>query len=314
MRFNVKNLVLIFISIWFTIHSTALTETADKILAIVDDDVITQSEIEQVITPLREEFKDKLSEEELTAKLSDARAHALNRMIEDKLLLHAAKKSGITVRNDEVNEKIKEVRNSFASTEEFEMALERQGYSLAALEKRYREQILTGKFVRLEIGAGITVTPAEAVDYYKQHPDEFNAPEEIKVKQIVLRKKEGEDADDKIQQSLKEITSLLEEGNNFDEVKARFSEGKDPGWVKRGELSGEIEDVIFNLAPGAHSAPLQVGSTFRIFKVEEKHDARRLEFSEAQSKIESILRTKKFEEKVKSWIGKEKETAYISVK
>ena len=113
---------------------------------------------------------------------------------------------------------------------------------------------------------------------------------------------------------------MLEDGYDFEEVAAKLSEGTgnpegvDLGWVRRGDLSAEVEKIIFSLPPGGCSPPVLAGLTCRIFKVAEKRDAHILEFSEAQHRIESILFQKQAGEKLKAWLSKQKESAYISIK
>jgi parvulin-like peptidyl-prolyl isomerase len=287
-------------------------EPADGIVAVVNDDVITQSDVERALEPLKLRYRDSLSGEELTRKLAEARSKVINNIIEGKLILREAEKAGLTVSDEEVDAKIKDIQRSVSTPEEFEEALEHEGYTINKLKKKYREQILTSKFFRQEIFSKVAISPHEITDYYKEHPDDLNVPEEIRVRQIVLRREEGKDSE--VQDKVNEVMCLLNEGRGFEEVEAEFSEGTDLGWVKRGKLDIEVEKVVFNLPPGEYSEPVNMGSTCRIFKVEEKRDATMLSFSEAQPIIESKLRERKAEEKFNAWIGKLKESAYISIK
>ena len=293
----------------FILHA----EPADGIVAVVNDDVITRSDVERALSPLKFQYnKEGLSGEDLTLKLEEARNKVINNMIEGKLILLEARKAGVTVSDEEVDAKIKDVQRSFSTPEEFETALEYEGYTINRLKEKYREQILTSKFFRQEIFSKVLISPQEITGYYREHPDVLKAPEEIHVKQIVLRKEEGEE--DAVQDKVNEIICLLQEGRDFEEVEDEFSGGTDLGWIKRGELDIEVEKVVFNLPAGGYSGPVNTGSTCRIFNVEERRDARMLSLSEAQPIIEFRLRERKAEEKFNAWIEKLKESAYISIK
>ena len=116
-------------------------EVVDKIVAVVGTDLITQSDLERVLFPVYGEYRQRYEGEELIRKMDEARREILNQMVEEKLIINAANDSDIEVSDQEVDEKIEEVKQRFNSDEEFIEAMNRQNLTLRGLKKNYREEI-----------------------------------------------------------------------------------------------------------------------------------------------------------------------------
>ena len=90
-------------------------EVVDRIIAEVNDDVITQSELQESMIPFIADYRLRYSEEKLKDKLDEARQDALNRLIEEKVLLQEAKKRQIKVEDKEIEGRIAQVKTRFES-------------------------------------------------------------------------------------------------------------------------------------------------------------------------------------------------------
>ncbi|MFA5335846.1 MAG: SurA N-terminal domain-containing protein, partial [Candidatus Omnitrophota bacterium] len=84
--------------------SAESTGAANKILAVVNDEVLTQADLDIALGQIRADLENEYSGAELTAKVEAARKDYLNQMIEDKLILQEAKKMGVAVDDTEVEE------------------------------------------------------------------------------------------------------------------------------------------------------------------------------------------------------------------
>ncbi|MBL7155546.1 MAG: peptidylprolyl isomerase [Candidatus Omnitrophica bacterium] len=316
---TVKSFFNIIFVLIFLGASTSSAEVVDKIIVIVNDEIVTRGELDRVLLPIYQQYKTQYSGEELAEKIDKARSNVLNRIIEDKLLLSEAKRRKIEIKDEEVEAKMDEIKKRFATEEEFKEALKEERMLLGELEKKYRDRIKVDKMVDKEIRRSISLSPSEVINYYRDHEEEFGEPEKIKLRAILI-KVNGSRTREASLKLAKEILSRLQEGGDFASLAKRYSDGPykesggDMAWVKKGELMDKIDNLVFTLEENELSGILQTGMGFHIFKVEQKMSPRTMDFREAKDRIEHVLYQKKTEEKLRSWIDELKENAYIAFK
>jgi parvulin-like peptidyl-prolyl isomerase len=256
-------------------------------------------------------------EEELMKKLDEARQSILGQLIDEKLMLGQAKKAGIEVDEKEVSSRISEIQKRFGSKEVFERALAEQRMTVKDLKAKYRDQIMTKKLIDQKVGARIFITPVDVSEYYKKHSEEFAQPDEVKVRNILIRVKEGV-SPEKALELAQDVHKKLKEGADFAELARTYSEGPAAsdgglmGYQKKGELNPELEAVVFSLKEGEISDVLPTSLGCFIFKIEEKRSARNLNMSEARRQIEDAIYSERAREKMRGWLEGLKKNAYIA--
>ncbi|MBN2097307.1 MAG: peptidyl-prolyl cis-trans isomerase [Candidatus Omnitrophica bacterium] len=281
----------------------------DKIVAVVNNEVIAQSDIERVLSTIEAEYKTTYSNpQELNQQLDQAKKNIISQMIEEKLILSAAKKIGIRVDEDKVNQRIELLSKRFPSEQEFEQALLSQELTLSDLRNRFFEQEIMRNAVDYFVRAEIKIDLPEIKDFYQEHRDEFCHPEAARVNSIFIKVEGTEDEYASLQQA-KSILERLQRGEGFAALGSQ-----ELGLIQQGQLIEEIERVIFALAPGEFSGVIKVPEGYRIFQIVEKIPAVPLNFAQAQEKIRQILYRQKFETRFKQWMEKLKAEADISIK
>lgn len=294
-------------------------EVVDKIAIIVNDEIICDSEIERLLIPVYANYKASYSGDELLKKLEEARQRIVEQLIEDKLVMSEAKKQNIEASEMEIEERIEDARKHFGSIESFEAALAEQRLTVKDLRARYREQIMTRRMIDQKVGSGIIITPIEVSNYYNSHISEFARVEALKLRNILIRPKEGEDASPALELA-KEILNKLREGADFAQTARTYSQG--PGaeeggmmeYVDKADLMPEINKAVSGLKAGELSDIVQTALGYHIFKVEEKKEAGTLSFSEARRAVEEIIYRQKVKEKIRGWVESLKKNAYIAFK
>jgi len=301
------------------IASFSSAEVIDKIVVVVNNEVITQREIDRMLFPVYEQYKTLYYGDELVKRLEEARQNIIDQLIEDRLLASEAKKVNIEVNDKDVAARIDEMRRRVGSKEQFERALGEQNLTESDLKKRYREQTMIRRLVDQKVGSTITMTPVEANDYYNAHKEEFIQPEQIKLLNILIKPNEYRPPD-KAGDTAKTVLKRLQEGGDFAALAREYSEGPGAsegglmGYVKKGDLMPEIEKVVFNMKPGEVSSILQTGLGYHIFKVEERLEPKTLGLSEVRRDVEESIYREKARKKLKSWIEGLKKNAYIAFK
>ncbi len=304
----------------FALLQNAACVVIDKIVAVVNGEAITQRELAQHLFPLYEEYQKEYTGRNLEDKMLEAEDMVLDQLIQDKLILSEAKKSGIKAEDSEVDDKISSiVKSRFDSDEDkFREMLAIQDVSLSEMRESIRNEIIKSKVVREKVGWKIVITPSEVRQYYDQHIEEFVEHEKIKVFNILLRKKEGRG--EALTELVKKVKELLDSGEDFEDVAGKYSEGPNAkeggslGFVKRGEMIKEIDHAIFALSPGEISDVIETPIGYHIFKVTETLPASSRDFDSVKEEIQNMIYQKKISKNLEKWLKEIRENAYISIK
>jgi parvulin-like peptidyl-prolyl isomerase len=299
-------------------------QVVDRVIAVVDDEVITQSELDQLLFPVYDQYRTLFKRGQFIAKMSEARQALLNQLIEDKLVYAEAKRKGVRVTQEEIEARVRDFRARFGNDGEFGKILADQGLTLSKLKTRYEEQIAIRKLHQYEVRSRIIVTPKEIEEYYRSHLEEFSQAEKIKVKSISIRKSEqAVEAglpDEKARAELERILSLAYQGTDFSELAKTYSEdvkafeGGELGYITRGELVDEIDQVLFSLKTEDISPILETELGYHLFKVEERIESQVKRLEEVRETVHEILFRKKAEERFLEWVSELKKNAYISIR
>ncbi len=294
-------------------------ELIDKVAIVVNDEIITDREIERQLAPVYEKYKMMYSGNQLIDKLEEARQNLAQQMIEDRLLYGEAKKQNVEVEERDIDAKVQDIVNNLGSRENLDQALIEQQLTLKDLKDRYRQQLMTRKLIDQKIGPGIMITPVEIDNYYNKNLTEFMQPERARLKNILISIRKFPDPQ-KALSLARDISKRLGEGCEFDGLAKMYSDGPgaagggDMGYVNKGDLLPEIEKVIFNLKPGETSGIIQTSLGYHIFKLEERQEPKTLPLSEVRRQVEMVVYKSKVDAKIKGWIEGLKKSAYIAFK
>lgn len=294
-------------------------EVVDKIVVVVNNEVITQREIDKTLLPYYEQYRTVYKGQELIKMLEEARQAVIEQLIEDRLLISEAKRLDIQVREVDITRRLEDTKKKIGSKKNFERALIEQNVSVKDLRARYKEQLMTRKMIDEKVGSTITITPLEVSEYYEAHKENFVQPEQIKLSNILIKPK-PELPPAKASELAKNIVDQLKNGGDFPSFAKEYSvgpgaeEGGQMGYVGRGDLLPVIENVVFAMKPGEVSGVIQTGLGYHIFKVEDKIEHKVLALSEIRREVEEALFAEKARKKLRGWIDTLKKSAYIAFK
>lgn len=157
------------------------------------------------------------------------------------------------------------------------------------------------------VQAGVQVSRQEIEAYYNQHRDEYRVPEQVNVRQILIKTpladasgkvdaKGIEDARKRGEDALRQLKA----GSKFEDVAKKYSDdpsgktGGSIGWVRRGGFPvPEVDKAAFSLAKGANSDVINAGYAFVILHVDDKQDAHAKTLDEVKDQIEPVIRAQK---------------------
>jgi peptidyl-prolyl cis-trans isomerase SurA len=251
--------------------------TADRIVALVGDDVILYSELKTATDFLKLKAFAELGPESVLTQ------QVLDRLIEDRLILEEAKKETISVTKseleNEVESNISALIAQFPSRAEFEKALAEEGLTERTLRERYREEtkkrLIAQKLLAKKGLTTIYISPSEAKKFYQEKKDSIAlVPGIVTLAHILFRILPSPKAESSALIRSLEVYDILLRGGDFDEVCRSFSEddrtknrGGFLGELKRGELFATVESVLFLLKPGDISPPVRSPAGYQIFQL-----------------------------------------------
>lgn len=292
-------------------------EVVDKIVVIVNDEIITQGELYRILNPIYKQYEALYSGQELEERKNRSRDGVLARLIQDKLLLSEAKRREVVITDKEMEAKIKEAKKGFANDREFERALLNENLLLSEFKRKHRERLMTEKLIDSEIKRRIAVTPTEVMRFYEKNKTHFKTPPKRKVRSILVRitAKEPENSARKIAEK---VRKRLSNGEDFAALAKEYSKdsyaasGGDMGWVKAGDLMPKINDLIFSLKENEVSEILKTDLGFHIFKVLGIAPSEVREFNQVKKQAEQLLFNQKIQIKLGQWIQELRKDAYIA--
>ncbi len=303
----------------FSACDFARAEVVDKVLVVVNDEVVTQREFNRAFSPIKKSYESSFEGEELKKRLEEARKNLLEQLINSKLAVSLAKKEEIEIDEEELSERIDKVKSYYVSEEAFLQTLSAKGTNLTEFEQEMREQILAQKLVEKEIASKIVITPAEIKDLYDKNKESLVSPDSVKVRGIMIRRGDpSEEAGER--KKIEDIVSELKKGGDFAALAIERSEGPyasnggDMGYVVPGQLLEEIDDVIFKMQKGELSDVVETRIGYHVFLVEDVQKSRPLELGEVSDFLREQLYMKRFEEGLVKWLEEKRKNAYISYK
>lgn len=285
------------------LHCLAFAE--DSLVAIVNNDVITQKDIDDFVSFMRIQMSSQHSEEEIKQKIDAMLPDLIKRLIEDRLILQAAYKEGIVINENRIKARVNQMRERYLSELDFKEALISQGLSQADIELKLKEQFLMVEIIDRKIKSKIVIKPQEVTDYYYANIHDFNKPEQRQVRCLILQ-------DTAL---VNQIKNKLFESQDLDEIAGSHSlEVTDLGWVNSKQLKKELADVVFNLEMNRPSSIIESEGRFYVLEVVAVESVGERSLSEVQEAISSFLFERKMQVALIEWLEQLKQEAYIRIK
>ncbi|MDB4349861.1 peptidylprolyl isomerase [Omnitrophica bacterium] len=293
----------------------------DKIVAVVNDEVITQAEVDKILYPLYQQYSEIYkTDKELYKKLDESRVDILRQLVHDRLILSEARKLNITVEEREIDERLEMVKKGLAEKEEsFNDLLKEQNLSIGDLCKKYEEQIMIEKTIDREVRSTIEIQPSEIDNYYTEHIEDYTQHQQVAVYTILIKLK-SQRTPLESRQLTDDIHKMIADGGDFRELAKNYSEGPyretggDLGYVTRGQMLKEIDDVIFSLKVDEVSDVIESPIGYHICKAYERKEGKVVPLQEIRQKVSMSLYKAKVQERFEDWLEKIKSDAYISIK
>ncbi len=292
-------------------RSPSAAAIEDRILAVVNDEVITLKDLKDYLTSLHTRLRLEGRDPGGFAEFfRAARKEGLQRLIEDRLILTEAEKTGLEVNEAAVEDRLKRIRRRFSSEEEFLDALTAEGTTLNELKDEIRDRLKIRFLTEHEVKSKIYVNPQDVTRFYEAHGEMFTEPLRARIRLIFIA------SDGDAQAARKRISDLhrrIESGEDFAALAEKYSQRPSPGIVRKGEMRPEMDRVVFSLEKGRVSEPVEGPDGFYLFEVEEFLPSRKVPLEECKNWISDHLFQEEFKRRFRAWIDELKSKAYIEI-
>lgn len=319
---------------WTLLLGIALPLSAqvkEGIAAIVNDQVITFSDVRKQVKDTEALLKESYTGVELVERVKEARLKTLKALIERQLIIQEFDGSVGFIPDDYVEQRMKEIISSQYDGDRtaFIKTLLANGISLENFRREIRENIVVQYMRQANVTAGVIVSPYKIEQYYQDNVEQFVQPEQIKLRLIYLKKSlfpeertlpDGTVEEyDPQKEILRELLYKLDTGSDFAELARNYSEGSnrdkggDFGWVQEDTLRPDLRETAFDLKPGQHSRIIETDDGFYLIRVEDIKRRSMEPMNEVRAKIERKLIQEERQALQQEWIDGLRQKAFIKM-
>ncbi len=304
----------------------ANARTVEEIIARVNNEIITRSELDKARLAAeedaRQECQGKCTPEQLRTDIDDRQKNTLRALIDQSLLVQRGKDMGLNVEPD-VIKKLDQLRqqNKIDSMEDLEKAVTAQGSNWEDFKNNLRNGILTQRVISSEVGSHITIGKEEVGKFYNEHKKEFVRPEQVALREIEVST-EGKKDEELPELKKKAETALkrVKDGEDFGEIAKRFSDSstaKQGGFLgvyKRGELSKELEDIVFKMKKNELTDVMDTKQGYLVLQVLERYEAGEQPLDKVENEIMDHLYSQRMEPAMRNYLKTLREQSYVVIK
>ncbi len=316
-------------------------DIVDEIIARVDDQIITRSDMEKAKASTLEELKQR-SPSDWQAQAAKAQANTLRDLIDQQLLLERGKDLGITGETELVK-RLNQMRQQMglASIDDLEKEAQKQGVSYEDFKEQIRISAVTQQVIGQEVGGKLHISNEDIQDWYDKHQKELEGPEEIGLSEIMVstqpakqnvegKDKQGAEQDKNLPEDpakvaeaeakANQLLDQLKKGAKFDDLAKKSSDGPTAsqggtlGTFKRGELAKDLEEKTFALKAGENTGVIRTRQGFIILKVTGHRAAGIPPLKEISDRIREAIYSERLEPAARAYLTKLREQAFIDIK
>lgn len=303
--------------------AAAQARVVEKIAAVVANDIILSSEVEERAAPFLNEVAGITDQAQRAARAAAVRREVLDRLIDDQLIQQQATELKVNVNSEDVDRSIEQIKKENSlSDEQLRAALQQQGMSMASYRQAIKKEIVRFRVLNVAVGSKVSVSESDLRAYYDRQVKSGNDVQ-LRASHIFLALPENADAGAVAEKKklAGELAARARSGEDFAKLAKEYSddaatrtEGGDLGTVAKDVLPKPIEEVIFHLRLGEVSDPVRAERGFHVIKLVERNAKAPKPFEEAKDEIRNKLRNREVEKQTKTYLADLRRRTLIDVR
>jgi peptidyl-prolyl cis-trans isomerase SurA len=313
------SLTLLCVLLWPTAAGARVVE---KIAALVGDDIILLSEVEDRAAPLLAEIANIANPADREARASAIRREVMERLVQDQLLAQQATELKLTVGSEEIDRAIEQIKHDYGLDDaQLKEELRRQGMTMAAYRQNTKKEILKYRVLNIAVGSKINVGDSEVQSYYDRHLKSANV--QVKASHIFLAIPEDADQATVLEREklAKSLVARAQKGEDFAKLAREYSEdsgtrneGGDLGYFGRDILPKPLEELVFSMKVGEVRGPVRADRGFHVIKLVDRRTKAAKPFAEVQDEIRVRLRQREMERQTKIYLGELRKKVLVDIR
>jgi len=301
-------------------HSNVEGKIYNHIVAIINEEIVTQTEFHRVLESLLETAHSSISENNIPPQLGKK---ALQGLIDERLQLQEAQKIGISVFPEEIDRSIREIKtkNGLTSDWELEKALLSQNMTMETLQANIKKNILLLKLRERAVRSKIKLTDTEITDYFTKYKEKKAGGIHLSHILFSIPQEADETIVAQIYDQALHVWEELHEGLDFAQAAEKYSQdaetcpqGGDMGYLELDQICLPFKQEITKLKVGQFSRPIRTSFGFHLLKLNAQKPLTLIKNSTQWNKIKETLINQKIEQYYQQWLKKLRKQAYIDIK
>lgn len=288
----------------------------DGLAAVVNKDVITFSDVRQLVGTKEQALRQTYRGDELLAKVKEGRLAAINDLVDRQLVLQEFEKNKFQVPEFVIDGQIASIiRDQFGGDRQaFIRTLQAQNFTIQRFRKMEKERWIVQQMRARSVKVSPIVPPGKIEAYYKANAAQFSQPEELKLRMIVLK---SGNADSK--KIADDIRAKMKTGGDFGKLAEAYSEGAakenggDWGWIQKNTLNESLSTPAFALKTGQVSDNVEVGDNLYLLYAEARRGGSTKPLAEVRKDIANKILQETRQEAQEKWIQGLRSKAFVKI-
>ena len=299
------------------------SETVDRIVAVVNEDIITQYDVDQVMRPMIQNMHSQgMPPDRERQAIARMRGDVLNNLIDGKITEQEVKRYKIAVTDEEVENYIKQFKERRSLTDEnLKAMLTQEGMTMEEYRKEVRLQLQRTRLVNREVRSKVVITQDEIRKYYDKNKQKYGGSTQYYLWNLFVKLPPGAKSAevDAAKGLLVNVESELKAGRSFEDVARAHAdgeggiEGADLGWFRLDELTPQLRDAVQDLKPGQTSPPVASDFGYQIVYVQKIEESASKPLSQVESEIQDILFREYVDTRFNAWISDLRKRSHIRI-
>ena len=296
----------------------------DRVVAVVDNAIILQSELDARLVPVMAEAQQIADPAERKRRVAKLASQVLDEMVNEELIVQAAEQAKIEVDSAEVQAALDEIKsNNKLDDAALQQALAAQGYTLQAYRADLRRQLMRLRAVNQLVAPKVTVTEEDVRARYDQLQRRSEAVSAVRLRHILIKLPDHpteQQLNDAKEAAAKAI-ARVKGGEDFGEVAKQVSQdpstapsGGELGWFERGSINPDWEPIVFSMQKGDVRGPVVGGDGLHVFNAEDVKSSQLKPYAEMKEQLLRELKRREMDKATQTWIEELRKKAYIDIK
>ena len=301
----------------------AETAIVDRIVAVVNDDIITQHDLEMAMRPYLESTKEQgFSPEMQRQAIARLRKDTLDTLIENKLTDQEVKRYNITVSEEEIDQQIAQIKRTNSITDEdMRTMLVGRKMTMEGYRKDIKGMLQRTKLVNREVTSRVVITKEEIKAYYEKNLTKYGGSRKYHLWNLFAKLPRNATPTERLEAQALLLAVLVEikQGRAFEEI-VRSSgagagglQGSDLGLFRAEELTPQLREVVKTMTAGDVSPIVESEFGYQVVFVKQIAETAGRPLSEVEPEIQEILYRDIVDGKIKAWLAELRRRSHIKI-